>query len=124
MRTLNGTSLLDQATNDLWQDTSLHDLSGRSRFRPFALSVLVTRDSGPTDVVLLDERRVQAVEIQKKDKVVVEANFRVEHETTSVFGLLAFLGKIFALYFVGEDIFRRLGNISHAFFFFRRLTML
>ena len=45
--------------------------------------------------VLLDDAGIQTVEIEEQDDAVIEASLGLEHETTSVLGLLA-LGSLLA----------------------------
>ena len=47
--------------------------------------------SGEAEAILLDDARVERVEIKQQDDAIVEASFGVKHETTTVLGLLSLL---------------------------------
>jgi|LauGreDrversion4_2_1035121.scaffolds.fasta_scaffold60114_3 hypothetical protein len=45
-------------------------------------------DGSEAKVVLLDDRRVQTVEVEQKDNVIIESSLRLDNQTTSILSLL------------------------------------
>mmetsp|Transcript_29228 Transcript_29228/g.84643 ORF Transcript_29228/g.84643 Transcript_29228/m.84643 type:complete len:631 (+) Transcript_29228:1019-2911(+) len=88
---------LNEAPQNLRQDALVQQSVGLVRLRQefgFAAALrheLLVRpvDSREADVVLLDDRRVQAVEVQKHHEVVVQTDLGLEHEASAVGGLAA-----------------------------------
>mmetsp|Transcript_123277 Transcript_123277/g.343243 ORF Transcript_123277/g.343243 Transcript_123277/m.343243 type:complete len:341 (-) Transcript_123277:2443-3465(-) len=82
----------DQPAEHLWQHPLLQHPVRLMRLReqlglsgtPRHLRLVGPVDGGEADVVLLDDRRVQAVEVEEHHKLVIQAHLRLQHQPSTV----------------------------------------
>lgn len=101
----------DETLNHTWEHARFDGGVGKRRKRTVFVAILTTGlIGGPIDcreaeVILLDEGRIQTVEIEEQDKGIVQALLGFQHQTSAVLGLTS--GAVFGVAFAWASLFWR-----------------
>ena len=77
-------SSLHQLANDFGQESQVRGTASSSGGQGRQGAILWLLDSGEADVVLLDDGRVQAVEVEQQHKLVVQAFLGLQHKAPGI----------------------------------------
>lgn len=77
-------TLQDKLLDDFGENSSLHVRSWRFHLCPLSSRVESSWDCGETDIVLLDQRWIQGIEVEQENECVVESTLGLQDKTTTV----------------------------------------